>query len=270
MSACEELPKWLKEAKAMGNRTLITGSNRSLGSNYLDTYLSNLTQHSWLSYAPTTPVHGDNSETKRVFILPEVFYNKKIPTKNKLFMSHSFTEGMSMLDDDKVLKSMEHGGVGPPSSAAESGVNTDLDTDRSGRTEKSGRSGGPSATLDSPTSESTAFVANSVNPDESVAVDSLETDAPVIYTETSGVITHETETLSEVADDEPTISENFPDIPYDGDFRTQYARNRAISTEEGDILPSIREDVLEDDIDEITECEEMESSSKISFVSVRS
>ena len=247
----EELPKWLREAKSM-KRKQSTGG-RSVGSNYLDSYLGNLTHHSWLSYAPSTPTTQQSLYMpKRVYLYPDAYYKNENLPQQKLFMSRSFTEGISdpsfdvfggdfsqtmhketpksdgasskqTLDSNEVAAlrdtdspATEHSAPNltrevsvAPSNGTESGMGTDDVCQTIQLSSSQGFSPGVPETINS-------------EPDPSFAVDSLETDPPGGGTETSGVVTLEStsekELPQESAEDEVTISENFPDIPFEPEF----------------------------------------------------
>jgi len=91
----EELPKWLQEASNMKKLRRRSTDNRSVGSNYLDSYLGNLTHHSWLTFAPSTPHHTSLYMPRRVYLYPDAYFRKEKSSKQQLFMSRSFTEGIS-------------------------------------------------------------------------------------------------------------------------------------------------------------------------------
>ena len=269
--ASEELPKWLREARCMRQQRQENlagaGKTRSVGSNYLDSYLGNLTHHSWLSYAPSTPTQQQSLyQPNRVYLQPEAFFKKEAASSQQLFMSRSFTEGVSCSDSSFPPK-LSLGSNQPSSMSTSSNVNnevklrdtdspnTDYSTCTIGRGAQEEISVAPSFGTESgmgtdvythpfspslglSNSESLPEISAAVvsEPEHSFAVDSLETDVPC-FTETSGVITHESDTGGfsgvplEVVDDEVTISENFPDIP----FETENNSNKYQTVSENEV-----------------------------------
>lgn len=239
-------------------RDALIAKDRSVGSNYLDSYLGNLTQHSWLSYAPSTPTQKSLYLPKRVYLFPEAFFRKEPTPHNKLFMSRSFTEGVShqsyeYQDQSDCLFGNPSARQGVPAATEPNIRDTDSPfTDNSCHTTgrgvledisvapsnesgmgTEGYTNRFSPSLGQSISNSLPEATNTVTSEQehSFAVDSLETDAPC-FTETSGVITHESDVDCtsggpEVADDEVTISENFPEIPFESEERNN--KNIAVS-----------------------------------------
>ena len=260
----EELPKWLREAK---NIKLSKDCNgRSVGSNYLDSYLGNLTQHSWLNYAPTTPTQQSLYMPKRVYLYPDAFFKEQPCSNQKLFMSRSFTEGISdnTSYDDYLgksrcsIKDQKNANCSSPSnnitvstsslrdvdsppladlststSATKGGVLDETESLVAPSNNETESGMGAELFNNTPNSRSSGMICGSTasgpetvttatsEAEQSFAVDSLETDIPCFTTETSGVITHGSNSeqiQQESAEDEITISENFPDIPFENEY----------------------------------------------------
>ncbi|XP_047739831.1 uncharacterized protein LOC108667899 isoform X2 [Hyalella azteca] len=268
--AGEELPKWLMEAKS--RRSKGDANGRSVGSNYLDSYLGNLTQSSWVNYAPSTPAQPTVYAPKRVYIYPEVFYKREPLQGEPLFMSRSFTEGVTNLKRREVqIKDIRDVETSSPCSATDiqdttsEGRPSDSPIDATGHSSVIGTmddvSYSPSFGTESGMGTDIATKALSsqstlsinrlsdaapavAETEQSFTVDSLETDVPC-RTDTSGVITHGTPgsgmPTSGLDEEEVTISENFPDIPFENECNEEnvsnlVAINNTISETRSDIV----------------------------------
>ncbi|KAF2359143.1 hypothetical protein FHG87_010099 [Trinorchestia longiramus] len=274
----EELPKWLLEAKTRRQKGDVNG--RSVGSNYLDSYLGNLTHHSWLNYAPSTPVQPAAYSPKRVFIYPEVFYKKDPTPGEPLFMSRSFTEGVTSAESLKYRDGLKRSRIGKTSSpsavmevcdamSGEERNSNDSPVDTAGRLSAIGTIDDVSITpsvgtesgmgtdigtkalssLSRTSSSRFSDIANVITEAEhSFAVDSLETDVPC-GTETSGVITHGTQSNGSEAppnavdEEEVTISESFPDIPFENENHEDSSAIKALGDDSRSLSSSDTEKV---------------------------